>query len=151
MFRGIDKFRKMICLALSVALIAVQSGCYSVKVAGSIETLDPHLLSIKKGDTVSIIYYENENVYVIQGRIKEILSDEIVLITGSISEKNIPFDNIRKINILEKKYKIPETSIVIATGLVLIVFIIKYLTGGFLKGIDIQSIHSETKILSNEK
>lgn len=100
---------------LSFALIAVQSGCYSAKVAGSIETLDSYHLSFKKGDTVSIVYYENENVYVVQGRIKEILSDEIVLITGSISEKKIPFNKIKRINIIEKKY-----NVILSTGVIVL-------------------------------
>ena len=116
MSRYIEIFRKVMCMLLSLVLIGVQSGCYSVKVVGSIETLDPYHLSIKKGDTVSIIYYENENVYVIQGRIKEIMSDEIVLITGSISEKNIPLNKIKRINIFEKKYNVILTIGVVALG-----------------------------------
>ena len=110
--------RKLLCLFLSLAL-AVQSGCYSARIASSIEkdALEPtHLFaSLSEGQLVRVFAYkENRDVVEArEGRILRIREDALI-IRYLGHPYPIEIERIQKIEVLDRELNVGRTIVAVA-------------------------------------
>lgn len=113
--------RKLLCLCLSL-LLAVQSGCYSARIASSIEkdALEPtHLFaSLSEGQLVRVFAYkENRDALEVrEGRILRIREDALI-IRYLGHPYPIEIERIQKIEVLDRELNVGRTIVaVVLTG-----------------------------------
>lgn len=109
---GFEISRKLLCIVLSVALL-VQSGCYTAKVARSLNdedlrTAPQNQFVVESGQLVRITYTNGKRW---EGKLKSVTQDGIVILKrepGKYTAKDfaIPFVRIKRIDVLDRKLDI---------------------------------------------
>lgn len=74
---------KTVCVLLSIALITVQTGCYTTQRVRSVNALAIPAYQqkelLRKGLLVRVFYYDGKSIASLMGNIEAITSDEIVI------------------------------------------------------------------------
>ena len=129
---GFEISRKILCLLLACTLL-IQTGCQTTKVLKSIEQEDlktekHKALNLKVGQLIRITYLDNSSTKPKRqiGRVKSVTADAIVVTYyPGFKDKDvsIPFEYIKKIELIKKKISIGEYVAGIIFVLVLYVLI----------------------------
>ena len=129
---GFEVSRKILCLLLACILL-IQTGCQTTKVLKSIEqeelkTEQHKPLNLKVGQLIRITYLEDSSTKPKRqiGRVKSVTADAIVVTYNpgfKDKDVSIPFEYIKKIELIKKKISIGEYVAGIIFVLVLYVLI----------------------------
>jgi hypothetical protein len=119
-----------VCLIFTFAL---NTGCYSMRVVGSVETRNA-FHTLKRGDRVKITYYnKHNNIDTRKGLIKEVTADWVIF--DGKPERKILIASISRIDFLDADLNI-VTSIAAGTGAFLVVWYILQILSGAAIHID---------------
>ena len=114
---GFEVSRKVLCLLLTGVLL-IQTGCQTTKVLRSIEQEDLKTeqhkpLNLKVGQLIRITYLDGSSTKPKRqvGRVKSVTADAIIITYNpgfKDKDVSIPFEHIKKIELIKKKISIVE-------------------------------------------
>lgn len=115
MIRTIELSRKVICVLLACALIAVQSGCYTTRRVQSVDGQaipayqGREYLLRQQGLWVRVFYRDDKSSHILKGRVKSITSQMIIITTLQGMDVPVSLEKIEKIDIYDKKFDVVAT------------------------------------------
>jgi len=131
---GFEVSRKILCLLLACVLL-IQTGCQTTKVLKSIEQEDLKEenykpLNLKAEQLIRITYLDGSSTKPKRqvGRVKSVTADAIIIAYNpgfKDKEVSIPFEHIKKIELIKKKISIGEyvAGTIFVLGLFFLIYI----------------------------